>query len=185
MIERKFRDDLESYEREGVKRLKQAIPELAALPDLAVVSLYRTYSDDTHSASWLAFTNDDGTMLDFERWLFADVRARHELKLVEPLVPDQPLMQHGKKDVPGKHPIVATAIIDEAARLRAKARGFLHAPAPAPPGTDKTETFAKLWTEAWRQECAMVADRLGDAAKILEDAASGISPTHDLLNWRR
>jgi len=84
-----------------------------------------------------------------------------------------------------RHPLLATALLDEAAKLRAKARELVRAPAPPPPGTDKTETFAKLWAEAWKQESGIVADRLGDAAKILEEAVSGISPTHDLLTWRR
>lgn len=86
---------------------------------------------------------------------------------------------------PGKHPALATKLLDEAARLRAQAREIERTPAPAPPGNDKTETFAKLWAEAWKKECGGVADRLGDAAKILEDAVGGISPTHDLVNWRR
>ena len=94
-------------------------------------------------------------------------------------------MASGKDTQPGRHPMLATALLDEAAKLRALARDLVRTPAPPPPGNDKTETFAKLWAEAWKQECGGVADRLGDAAKILEDAVSGISPTHDLVTWRR
>jgi len=86
---------------------------------------------------------------------------------------------------PGKHPLLATALLDEAAKLRAKARELERTPPPPAPGTDKTETFAKLWSEAWRRECGLVADRLGDAAKILEEAVAGTSPTYDLMTWRR
>lgn len=90
-----------------------------------------------------------------------------------------------KAPQPGKYPALATALLDESARLRSKARELGRTPPPAPPGSDKSETFAKLWAEAWQRECGIVADRFGDAAKILEDAASGISPTHDLVTWRR
>lgn len=94
-------------------------------------------------------------------------------------------MENQNRQQPSKHPTLAAKLLDKAARLRATAREFENEPPPPVPGNDKTETFAKLWAEAWRQECGMVADRLGDAAKILEEAASGISPTHDLVNWRR
>ncbi len=85
---------------------------------------------------------------------------------------------------PGKHPDLAAKLKDEAARLREKAREVMRTPAPAAPGTDRTETFAKLWTEG-KAECGLVADRLGDAARVLDDAAGGVSPTHDLVTWRR
>ena len=73
----------------------------------------------------------------------------------------------------GKHPELVTKLLDEAARLRERAREILRTPAPPPMGTDKSETFAKLWAEAWKSECGLVADRLGDAAKILEDGVAG------------
>jgi hypothetical protein len=94
-------------------------------------------------------------------------------------------MMGEKRAQPGKHPALAAKLLDEAARLRARAREIEREPPPPVPGSDKTEVFAKLWVEAWQQECGGVADRLGDAAKILEDAVSGVSPTHDLVTWRR
>jgi hypothetical protein len=94
-------------------------------------------------------------------------------------------MTSTKKAQPGKHLVLATKLLDEVARLREKAREIEREPPPPVPGTDKTETFAKLWAEAWKAECGVVADRLGDAARILEDAAGGMSPTHDLVTWRR
>lgn len=70
------------------------------------------------------------------------------------------------KQHPGKHPALAIKLLDEAASLRAQAREIERTPAPPPPGNDKTETFAKLWAEAWKRECGGVADRLGDAATV-------------------
>ena len=93
-------------------------------------------------------------------------------------------MTVSKEAPPGKHPELGAKLKDDAAKLRERAREILRIPAPTAPGADRTETFAKLWAEAWKTECGIVADRLGDAARVLEDAAGGVSPTHDLATWR-
>jgi len=72
MMVRQFRDDLADYERVDITRLKAAIPELALLPDLVVASLYRTYSEDSCCANWLALADSADATRDFERWLFGD-----------------------------------------------------------------------------------------------------------------
>ena len=86
---------------------------------------------------------------------------------------------------PGVHPVLASKILDEAARLRDRAREIMRESAPPMAGMDRTQAFADLLAEAWKQECGILADRLGDAAHILEQAVHGPSPTRDLVNWRR
>ena len=86
--------------------------------------------------------------------------------------------QKWKATKPGKHPLIAAMLIDDAAKLREKARALLRMEPPEAPSANRGEAFPKLWLEAWKSEC------FSDAAKILEAAAGGISPTHDLVSWR-
>lgn len=86
----------------------------------------------------------------------------------------------------GIHSLIAVEMLEEAGRLRARARAVerMDAP-PLPPGRDRSPLFAELWAQAWRIECGVAADRLTDAAYVLEQSVEhATSPTADLVSSR-